>query len=174
MTIRFKRSKLFLYAISLFFILALSVFLIVFDFRSISDDAGIFNNDWIYCFFKIFFILTLPLYGVCIYWYIKKLIKNDMFISLDDEYLLDYSSFISLGKIKLTDIENVYSKDMFVCIKLKNPEAYLTNIKGVKKMLINFNKKMKYEYVCIAKTFLGNENLKFINLLRKAVDKKKN
>lgn len=97
-----------------------------------------------------------------------------MYISLTYDYLIDQSSFISLGAIKLSDIEEVYSKDMFICIKLKNPEAYLVNIKGIKKVVINSNKKMKYEYVCIAKTFLGNNNLKFTNSLKKAIENKKN
>ncbi|MBQ8292387.1 MAG: hypothetical protein IJX78_01115 [Bacilli bacterium] len=167
MLVRLQRIKIFFYNVVMVFVLLLSVLFIVGDFRGDSDS--ILNNVFVYYLFKIFFIITIPLYIWCIYWFTLKFIKNDVFISIDDEYLIDQSSYIALGKIKLTDIEMVYSKDVFICVKLKNPEEYLKNIKGIKKKLILANKKMKYEYICISKTILGNNNLKFYNMLQEKI-----
>ena len=71
--------------------------------------------------------------------------------------MIDRSSYISIGKIYYKDIDSIYIKGMFLCIKLKNEQEVLKKVNLLKRLFIIANKKMKYEYITISDNFLDTD-----------------
>ena len=145
-----------------FIFIAFCLLFLLFDIRDISDDSP-FNNPVIYYLCKGVILFCSFFFIFSFVFIIKNVIKHkDNVIEIYDDYMIDRSTYIALGKIEYKDIEKIYTKGAFICIELKNEEEYIKNIKGLKKSLINSNKKMKYTAITLSDNLLkiGRSELK--------------
>ena len=145
-----------------FIFIAFCLFFLIFDIRDISDDSP-FNNPVIYYLCKGVILFCSFFFIFSFVFIIKNVIKHkDNVIEIYDDYMIDRSTYIALGKIEYKDIEKIYTKGAYICIELKNEEEYIKNIKGLKKSLINSNKKMKYTAITLSDNLLkiGRSELK--------------
>jgi hypothetical protein len=69
------------------------------------------------------------------------------------------------------DIDSVYIKGMFLCIKLKNEPEVLKKVNLLKRLFIVANKKMKYEYITISDNFLDTEIYKIKKIILDKMNK---
>ena len=145
-----------------FILIAFCLLFLLFDTRDISDDSP-FNNPIIYYLCKGFVLFSALFFTFGVVFIIKNVIKyKDNVIEIYDDYMIDRSTYNSLGKIEYKDIEKIYTKGAYICIELKNEEEYLKNIKELKKFLINSNRKMKYTAISLSDNLLkiGRSELK--------------
>ena len=145
-----------------FIFIAFCLFFLIFDIRKITDNSP-FDNPIIYYLCKGFVLFSTLFFTFGVVFIIKNVIKyKNNVIEIHEEYMIDRSTYNSLGKVEYKDIEKIYTKGAFICIELKNEEEYLKNIKGLKKFLINFNKKMKYTSISLSDNLLkiGRSELK--------------
>lgn len=145
-----------------FILIAFCLFFLIFDVRDISDNSP-FDNPIIYYLCKGFVLFSTLFFTFGFVFIIKNVIKyKNNVIEIHEEYMIDRSTYIALGKIEYKDIEKIYTKGAFICIELKNEEEYLKNIKGLRKFLINSNKKMKYTSISLSDNLLkiGRSKLK--------------
>lgn len=102
---------------------------------------------------KIIYLIDICFFGYGCIFFIKKNKKKQEILIINDKGITDNSTAISLGFIPWEDIENVYIDgvlgNQFIELKIKNEEKYLKNINFMKKILINLNKKMGHQIVCI-------------------------
>lgn len=139
------------------FLISICGFLAFVDFRSLVDSS-IFNNDVIYYFVKGLMIFGLVFFGFALLILIRNVIFfTNRLIEIKEDYMIDRSSYISIGKIYYKDIDSIYIKGMFLCIKLKNEQEVLKKVNLLKRLLIITNKKMKYEYITISDNFLDTD-----------------
>ena len=139
------------------FLISICGFLAVVDFRSLVD-ISIFNNDVIYYFVKGLMIFGLVFFGFGLLILIRNVIFfTNRLIEIKEDYMIDRSSYISIGKIYYKDIDSIYIKGMFLCIKLKNEQEVLKKVNLLKRLFIIANKKMKYEYITISDNFLDTD-----------------
>ena len=145
-----------------FILIAFCLFFLIFDVRDISDNSP-FDNPIIYYLCKGFVLFSTLFFTFGVVFIIKNVIKyKNNVIEIHEEYMIDRSTYNSLGKIEYKDIDKIYTKGAFICIELKNEEEYLKNIKGLRKFLINSNKKMKYTSISLSDNLLkiGRSELK--------------
>lgn len=146
-------------------------FLAFVDFRSLVDRS-IFNNDVIYYFIKGLMIFGLVFFGFGLLILIRNVIFfTNRLIEIKEDYMIDRSSYISIGKIYYKDIDSIYIKGMFLCIKLKNEQEVLRKVNLFKKLFIIANKKMKYEYITISDNFLDTDIYKIKTLILENINK---
>ena len=139
------------------FLISICGFLAFVDFRSLVDRS-IFNNDVIYYFIKGLMIFGLVFFGFGLLILIRNVIFfTNRLIEIKEDYMIDRSSYISIGKIYYKDIDSIYIKGMFLCIKLKNEQEVLKKVTLLKRLFIIANKKMKYEYITISDNFLDTD-----------------
>ena len=139
------------------FMLLICGFLAFVDFRSLVDKS-IFNNDVIYYFVKGLMIFGLVFFGFGLLILIRNVIFfTNRLIEIKEDYMIDRSSYISIGKIYYKDIDSIYIKGMFLCIKLKNEQEVLKKVNLLKRLFIISNKMMKYEYITISDNFLDTD-----------------
>ena len=139
------------------FLISICGFLAFVDFRSLVDRS-IFNNDVIYYFVKGLMIFGLVFFGFGLLILIRNVIFfTNRLIEIKEDYMIDRSSYISIGKIYYKDIDSIYIKGMFLCIKLKNEQEVLKKVNLLKRLFIIANKKMKYEYITISDNFLDTD-----------------
>lgn len=136
------------------------------DFRQYVDNL-IFNNDIAYYLIKAFMIFGLVFLGFGILYIFKAvLFYRDKMIEFEDDHLVDRSSYVCGGKIPYADIENVYIKGMFLCIKRRDEEEFLKRQHIIKKWFMVANKKMGYEYVTISDNFLDTKLIEIEKMIR--------
>ena len=85
--------------------------------------------------------------------------------------MIDRSSYISIGKIYYKDIDSIYIKGMFLCIKLKNEQEVLKKVNLLKRLFIIANKKMKYEYITISDNFLDTDIYQIKKLITEKINR---
>ncbi len=92
--------------------------------------------------------------------YDKKIFFKRNMLEITDEYLLDYTSTISLGKIALEDIDDVFYKRMYivVCLKENVRNKYLSRTNWLKRIFIKCNIILKYGEICLSITTLGKDS----------------
>ncbi len=138
-------------------IMAICIFFAFFNFRQYVD-VSLFNNDIIYYLIKVFMIFALIFMGLGEWVGISKfLFYRDRMIEIGEDYLVDNSSYTCGGKIQYTEIQDIYIKGMFLCIKLYNEEQFLRRQNALKRWLMRGNKKMGYEYVVISNNLLDSD-----------------
>ena len=145
-----------------FIFIAFCLFFLIFDIRKITDNSP-FDNPIIYYLCKGVILFGTFFFIFSFVFVTKNVIKyKNNVIEIHEEYMIDRSTYNSLGKIEYKDIEKIYTKGAFICIELKNEEEYLKNIKGLRKFLINSNKKMKYTSISLSDNLLkiGRSELK--------------
>lgn len=120
-------------------------------------------------FFGVFF------FGYAGIFFIKRMKKNKEMLIINNKGITDKTSAISLGFIPWEEIEDAYIGSSvgneFIELKIRNEEKYLKNLPFLKKLLINANKKMGYEIVCIT---LNTTNYSVREVLIKINEYRKN
>ena len=150
--------------------LPLFAFFAFFDVRTISDSP-IINNDVVYYFLKAVMVFALVFFGFGLLIIFRNLIRyRDNIIEIKEDYLIDRSSYIAGGKIYYKDIDCVYIKGMFLCIKLKNELEVLNKANWLKKIFMVSNKKMKYEYITISDNLLDTDIYQIKMLLEEKIN----
>lgn len=153
------------------FLISICGFLAFVDFRSLVD-ISIFNNDVIYYFIKGFMIFGLVFFGFGLLILIRNVIFfTNRLIEIKEDYMIDRSSYISIGKIYYKDIDSIYIKGMFLCIKLKNEQEVLKKVNLLKRLFIIANKKMKYEYITISDNFLDTDIYQIKKIILENINK---
>lgn len=87
-------------------------------------------------------------------------------IEFEDDHLVDRTSYICGGKTPYAEIENIYIKGMFLCIKRRDEEEFLKRQNIIKKWFMVGNKKMGYEYVTISDHFLDTKLIEIEKMIR--------
>ena len=153
------------------FLISICGFLAFVDFRSLVDRS-IFNNDVIYYFVKGLMIFGLMFFGFGLLILIRNVIFfTNRLIEIKEDYMIDRSSYISIGKIYYKDIDSIYIKGMFLCIKLKNEQEVLKKVNLLKRLFIIANKKMKYEYITISDNFLDTDIYQIKKIILENINK---
>lgn len=153
------------------FLISICGFLAFVDFRSLVDRS-IFNNDVIYYFVKGLMIFGLVFFGFGLLILIRNVIFfTNRLIEIKEDYMIDRSSYISIGKIYYKDIDSIYIKGMFLCIKLKNEQEVLKKVNLLKRLFIIANKKMKYEYITISDNFLDTDIYQIKKIILENINK---
>lgn len=153
------------------FLILICGFLAFVDFRNLVDRS-IFNNDVIYYFIKGLMIFGLVFFGFGLLILIRNVIFfTNKLIEIKEDYMIDRSSYISIGKIYYKDIDSIYIKGMFLCIKLKNEQEVLKKVNLLKRLFIIANKKMKYEYITISDNFLDTDIYQIKKLITEKINR---
>lgn len=95
-------------------------------------------------FIKFAGILGLLFFGFALYSMIqKKILDGNIGIIINDEGIIDNSSFVSVGLIKWEDIVSIEKSNVvstsFLLIKVKDPKKYIDATKGIKSKLLKGN-----------------------------------
>ena len=102
---------------------------------------------------KIILSFGVFFFGYAGIYLIRRMKNNKEMLIINNKGITDNSSAISIGFIPWEEIEDAYIGSSvgneFIELKIKNEEKYLKNLPFFKKLLINANKKMGYEIVCI-------------------------
>ena len=150
-------------------LLAVCFFLGFCNFRQYVD-VPLFNNDIVYFIIKVFMVFGFVFLSLGLLVIFRSvLFYRDKMIELADDYLVDKSSFVSGGKIRYTEIKKVYIKGMFLCIKLHNEEQFLKKQNFLKRLLMQTNKKMGYEYITISDNFLDTNLFEMKNIINEKI-----
>ena len=87
-------------------------------------------------------------------------------IEFGKDYMIDRSSYTSTGKIQYSEIEDVYIRGQWLCIKLYNEENFLKRQNFLKRLLMRGNKRMGYEYITISDQFLETNVFEIKKILK--------
>ena len=102
---------------------------------------------------KAILFIGIIFFGYGSIYFLKRMKTKKEMLIVNSKGITDNTSAISLGFIPWEDIEDVYVDGVlgnnFNELKIKNEEKYLNNISFIKKLLINSNKKMGHQIVCI-------------------------
>ena len=150
-------------------LLAICFFFAFCNFRQYAD-VSLFNNDIVYYLIKAFMAFCFVFLGLGILVILRGvLLYKGKMIEICDDYLVDKSSFVCGGKIQYTEIESIYIKGMFLCIKLHNGEQFLKKQDLLKRLLMRANKKMGYEYITISDNFLDTNLFEIKKLINEKI-----
>lgn len=102
---------------------------------------------------KIALFIGIFFFGYACIYFIKKIKDNKEMLIINNKGITDNTTAISFGFIPWKDIEDVYIDGVlgneFIELKVRNEEKYLYNLAPLKKVLVNINKKMGHQIVCI-------------------------
>ena len=87
-------------------------------------------------------------------------------IEFGKDYMIDRSSYTSTGKIQYSEIEDVYIRGQWLCIKLYNEENFLKRQNFLKRLLMRGNKRMGFEYITISDQFLETNVFEIKKILK--------
>lgn len=97
-------------------------------------------------FIRIGGIAGVLFFGSGSIYVIWKLFDNQIGLSVDDHGIYDNTNASSIGLIKWTDITKIKTEQVastkFLLIYIKNPNDYITKIKGFKRKLLEANNRM--------------------------------
>ena len=163
-------TKIVLISIVLF---AICSFFAFFEYRKYMN-LSIFNNDAVYYIYKVLMIFCSIFFGFGLSVVaVKLLFYRDKMIEFLGDCLVDNSSFVFGGKIDYLEIDSVFVKGMFLCIKVKNEKQYLKRQNFLKRFLMRINKKNGYEYVTISSNFLDTDLLELEKLINEKLTSSK-
>ena len=148
-------------------ILGICFFFGFYDFRRFVDDDSLFNIDIFYYFMKAFMVFGFLFLGFCMLILLRNLFfyRNNI-IEFGKDYMIDKSSYTSAGKIQYSEIEDVYIKNMWLCIKLHNEEKFLKRQNFLKRLFMRGNKRMGFEYITISDQFLETNVFEIKKILK--------
>ena len=88
-------------------------------------------------------IAGILIFGVIGIYGVKKLFDKTIGLTIDENGIFDNTNALSVGLIRWTDIIRIeaaqVSSSKFLLIHVKNPEKYIENTKGVKRILMGDN-----------------------------------
>ncbi|WP_277674604.1 STM3941 family protein [Piscibacillus halophilus] len=89
------------------------------------------------------FLLVL-IFGFCLFYYIKVLIKRKPALIISDEGISDYSSYLGPGLIRWDEIEGFefvgFGSQQFLGIYTKDPELIINRASGLRRVINRMNK----------------------------------
>ncbi|MFI2856688.1 STM3941 family protein [Paenibacillus sp. JSM ZJ436] len=113
-------------------------------------------------------IVSTLVFGLCMLYFLMRLIKPRPALVIDLEGLTDHSSYVNGGRIRWEEIEDIvlysYMNQHMIGIQLKDAEGYVSSHKGLKRLLIRMNKNMASADVSIMKQSVS-ENLEKVYLI---------
>lgn len=149
---------------------ATGIFLLfwIVDFREMPHKPSLFLDSAAFFWgFRVLCAVSMVITLACTVYGAKELFSQKPLIELCDNYLLDNSSAISLGKIRWDDMERAYIKGVFLNIKLKNPGVYFYDKNWIQMLLIKANIKLGYGDVCISAYTLQKDAKQFFEEFNK-------
>lgn len=109
-------------------------------------------------FYGLVGMACIILFAACLIYFIQKLIDHSPALTIDDEGIVDNSSYIAGGLIRWDDINNIelyqLAGQKMIGIQLNDPDAYLESRQGLKRLLIKFNQGMVQAPINIAQSAL--------------------
>ena len=103
-------------------------------------------------------LVCIILFAACLIYFVRKLFDHSPAVIIDDEGILDNSSYIAGGLIRWDDIHNIelyqLTGQKMIGIQLKDPDSYLESQQGLKRQLIKINQGMVQAPVNIAQSAL--------------------
>ncbi len=133
-------------------------------------DISIFNSNAVYYVFKIFMLFSAVFFGFGLFLLVRAAtFYKDKMLEFSDTYLVDNSSFVCGGKIDYSEIESVYIQGLFLCIKFRNEEQFLSRQVFLKRVFMRLNKKMGYDYVTISNNFLDVGLVELESLIKEKI-----
>lgn len=115
------------------------------------------NEDVTFPYGVVGVICTL-FFAACLIYFIRKLFDHSPAIIIDDEGILDNSSYIAGGLIRWHDIHHIelyqLAGQKMIGIQLKDPDSFLKDQQGFKRLLIKINKGMVQAPINIAQSAL--------------------
>lgn len=138
----------------------LSLMFIFVDFRWTKGVLEVLTQNIIgYYLLKIVFVLGFLLFGYAFLFLIKRAKDGRDILIVDDKGITDNSSALSFGFIPWMDIDNIYIDsfwgNQFIEIVLNNEEQYLKKLRGMKKLNVLANKRLKHQLICITLNSTG-------------------
>jgi hypothetical protein len=144
-----------LYGFGAFVMSLLCLLLVFMNFGSIS---GTFNL-LVYILDKVILVFGFVFFGYSFIYYLKRANSGKEILIVDEKGITDNSSALACGFIPWRDIDNIYIAssmgNQFIELVLNNEEHYLKKLKGIKKLAVLINKKMKHQVVCITLNSTG-------------------
>ncbi|NMO96553.1 STM3941 family protein [Paenibacillus lemnae] len=112
--------------------------------------------------------VTILFFGLCLIYLIARAVNRKPALIINEEGITDHSSYVEGGLIRWHEIEDVTLYEMMnqrmIGIKLLNPDAFLSQQKGFKKLLMRANKGMVSAEVNISGSAIS-ENLDKVYLI---------
>ncbi len=103
---------------------------------------------------RVFAAFSILLYTFCNIFIIKKALSGKPLLTVTSDGILENSTVLSFGFIPWCDIEYIYLDSMmnnvFIEVLLKNQEAYIEKLSGVKKWLARWNLKLGHQPISIS------------------------
>ncbi|UVI30804.1 STM3941 family protein [Paenibacillus spongiae] len=91
-------------------------------------------------------LISILFFGLCLIYVLYRLLNKKPSIVLDDQGIMDDSSYIGGGLLRWDQIEEIMLYDFmgqrFIGLKLVDTQAFLTQQSGLKKVLIKLNRGM--------------------------------
>ncbi|MBE6676205.1 MAG: hypothetical protein E7594_05115 [Ruminococcaceae bacterium] len=151
--------------------LAICFFFAVCNFRQYVD-VPLFNNDVMYYLIKSLMAFSFVFLGFGIANIVKFVVfYRDKLIEFKEDHFVDRSSYTCGGKIQYAEIEEVYVKGEFLCIRLNDADQFLNNQNWLKRLLMRANKKMGYEYITISDQFLDTDLYEIKKILKENISR---
>lgn len=82
-------------------------------------------------------------------YFLREAKENKPLIEITDTYFCDHSSAVAFGQIAWSDMERVYLKGLYLNVKLRDPDVYLSRKSALARLLIKLNRALGYGDVCI-------------------------
>ncbi len=159
-----KKKIIFLFFMSIvFFFLALLLLIYL------PQDQGIVD----YWFIKIVASLGVFLTAIAWFFVFLKIFDRKPGLVINDEWILDNSSFLSVGLIKWDNISNVavnnIRKQKILTITLKNPDEFMEKQNVVKKFCFKLNHKYFESPVQISDSALKYDCQKIYEIIKRKI-----
>lgn len=96
-------------------------------------------------------------------------------IIIDEEGILDNSSYVAVGLIKWSDIKSIRKSNVssteFLLIDINNPDEYINRKKGLKKILLKMNYKSYGTPISISSNFVECDFHKLETVIKELLSK---
>lgn len=88
-------------------------------------------------------VICVLLFGAALVFFLSRLLGRRPSLFINEEGIIDDSSYVSAGTITWDEIEDIgitdYSGQRWISIKLRDPQAFLQKQPGFKRWLMNLN-----------------------------------
>ena len=124
---------------------------------------------------KVVSVACIGFFGFCASIGAVKLLDRRPGLSLDEEGITDNSSGFSAGRIKWKDIEGIDTTKIkstrLLLIFVKDPQAYLSKMNPIKKMMMTLSIRMYGTPFCISSNSLSCDYDTLVSLIESRINK---
>ena len=132
--------------------LAFTGLCLVFSFSSFSYFPREFQT--LLTVLKPILIFGIFFFGLCSYYYAKRIFQNQPLLQVDETGVTDHSSAFAVGHIPWEDIVSIqltsYLNQTFISIAVKNEEAYLAQMNFLQRSAYKANLRMGFPLINIS------------------------